>query len=140
VKLIRRQYDQVIEDFTCSDAGDYCIGNPGEGIMKNLITLDYSTFLPAIKPKRVYNGLQLDATKRFSNNWQGMASYLYSKLDGNYDGEYAPFTNVGADPQHLGGLRLLRLLHQRLRPDRRSPTPDRCRTTAATSSRSRAST
>jgi hypothetical protein len=27
-----------------------------------------------------------------------MASYLYSKLDGNYDGEVAPFTNVGADP------------------------------------------
>jgi hypothetical protein len=25
-------------------------------------------------------------------------SYLYSKLDGNYDGEYSPFTNVGADP------------------------------------------
>jgi hypothetical protein len=33
-----------------------------------------------------------------SNNWQGMASYIFSKLDGNYDGEYAPFTNVGADP------------------------------------------
>ncbi len=98
VKLIHRSYDQVVEDFTCSDAGDYCIGNPGEGIMKKLLTLDYTTFLPAIKPKRVYKGLQLDATKRFSNNWQGMASYLYSKLDGNYDGEYAPFTNVGADP------------------------------------------
>ncbi|MEO8505183.1 MAG: TonB-dependent receptor [Acidobacteriota bacterium] len=98
VKLIHRSYDEVIEDFTCSFDGDYCIGNPGKGIMKELITLDYSGTRPAIKPKRVYNGLQLDATKRFSNNWQGMASYLYSKLDGNYDGEYAPFTNVGADP------------------------------------------
>jgi hypothetical protein len=27
-----------------------------------------------------------------------MASYLYSKLDGNFDGLYAPFTNVGPDP------------------------------------------
>jgi hypothetical protein len=27
-----------------------------------------------------------------------MASYVYSKLEGNYDGEYAPFTNSGADP------------------------------------------
>ena len=27
-----------------------------------------------------------------------MASYVYSQLEGNYDGEYAPFTNVGADP------------------------------------------
>jgi hypothetical protein len=27
-----------------------------------------------------------------------LASYLWSKLDGNYDGEFAPFTNVGPDP------------------------------------------
>jgi len=27
-----------------------------------------------------------------------MASYVYSRLEGNYDGEYAPFTNIGADP------------------------------------------
>lgn len=27
-----------------------------------------------------------------------LASYLYSKLDGNFDGLYAPFTNAGADP------------------------------------------
>jgi hypothetical protein len=37
-------------------------------------------------------------TKRFSNNWQMLASYLWSKLDGNYDGEFAPFTNLGPDP------------------------------------------
>jgi hypothetical protein len=33
-----------------------------------------------------------------SSNWQGIASYIWSKLDGNFDGEYAPFTNIGADP------------------------------------------
>jgi hypothetical protein len=27
-----------------------------------------------------------------------LASYLWSKLDGNYDGEFSPFTNIGADP------------------------------------------
>ena len=42
--------------------------------------------------------MQLDATKRFSKNWQGLASYLYSKLEGNFDGLYAPFTNIGPDP------------------------------------------
>ena len=42
--------------------------------------------------------MQLDVTKRFSNNWQMVASYLWSKLEGNYDGEVAPFTNVGPDP------------------------------------------
>ncbi len=97
-KLIFRKYDRVIEDFLCADDGTYCIGNPGEGIFKQVFTLDYSRTLPAPKPKREYKGVQLDVTKRFSKNWQALASYLYSKLDGNFDGEYAPFTNVGADP------------------------------------------
>lgn len=98
VKGIYRKYARVVEDFLCADDGTYCIGNPGEGIMKQIFTLDYSRTFPAPKPKRVFEGVQIDATKRFSNNWQGMASYLWSKLDGNYDGEYAPFTNIGADP------------------------------------------
>jgi hypothetical protein len=66
--------------------------------MREVFTLDYSHQVTAPKPKRTYKGIQLDATKRYSGNWQAMASYLYSRLDGNYDGEYAPFTNVGADP------------------------------------------
>ncbi|NJL28403.1 MAG: TonB-dependent receptor, partial [Thermoanaerobaculia bacterium] len=98
VKAIYRDYGQVIEDFLCADDGTYCIGNPGEGIMRRVFTLDYSQTFPAPKPERVYKGVQVDVTKRFSNNWQGLASYVYSKLDGNFDGLYAPFTNVGADP------------------------------------------
>ena len=66
--------------------------------MKRIFTYDVSTTFPAPAAKRVYKGLQLDAHKRFSDNWQGLVSYVYSRLDGNYDGEYAPFTNVGADP------------------------------------------
>jgi len=98
IKGIYRNYGRVIEDFLCADDGTYCIGNPGEGIMKQVFTLDYSTQFNAPKPKRTYKGIQFDANKSFSNNWQGMASYVYSRLEGNYDGEYAPFTNVGADP------------------------------------------
>jgi outer membrane receptor for ferrienterochelin and colicin len=98
IKGIYRNYGQVIEDFLCADDGTYCIGNPGEGIMKQAFTLDYSQQFDVPKAKRVFKGVQLTATKRFSNNWQAIASYLYSKLDGNFDGEYAPFTNVGADP------------------------------------------
>ncbi|MEA2240053.1 MAG: hypothetical protein QOC81_4777 [Thermoanaerobaculia bacterium] len=98
IKGIYRSYGRVIEDFLCADDGTYCIGNPGEGIMKKVFTLDYSTEITAPKPKRTYKGIQLDATKALSNNWQGMASYIYSRLEGNYDGEYAPFTNAGADP------------------------------------------
>lgn len=98
IKGIYRDYGQVIEDFLCRDDGTYCIGNPGEGIMKRVFTLDYSQTLPAPKAEREFKGVELSATKRFSNNWQGLASYLYSKLDGNFDGLFAPFTNVGPDP------------------------------------------
>ncbi len=98
VKGIYRSYGRVIEDFLCASDGTYCIGNPGDGIMKQIYGLDYTTLYPAPRPVRIFRGLQIDVTKRFSNNWQMMASYLLSKLEGNYDGEYAPFTNVGADP------------------------------------------
>jgi len=98
IQGIYRNYGQVIEDFLCRTDGTYCIGNPGQGIMQRIFTLDYSRTFPAPKPKRVYKGIELDLTKRFSHNWQALASYVYSKLDGNYDGTYAPFTNAGADP------------------------------------------
>jgi hypothetical protein len=98
VKGIYRNYGRVLEDFLCADDGTYCIGNPGQGLMSEVFTLDYSQTFPAPKAKRTFKGVQLDATKRFSKNWQAMASYLYSKLEGNFDGEYAPFTNLGADP------------------------------------------
>ena len=104
-KLIWREYGQVIEDFVCSEFADYCIGNPGEGIMERVFTYDSvwddvpgAETRPAPKPEREYRGLQLDVTKRFSDNWQGLISYVYSELEGNFDGLYAPFTNVGADP------------------------------------------
>lgn len=98
VKYIYRDYGQVIEDFLCADDGTYCIGNPGEGIMREVFTLDYATTFPAPDPQRIYRGVQLDVSKRFSDNWSVMASYIWSKLSGNYDGEIAPFTNVGPDP------------------------------------------
>ena len=98
LKGIYRTYGEVIEDFLCQDDGTYCIGNPGKGIMERVYTLDYSQTFPAPKAKREYKALQVDLTRRFKNNWQAQASYIYSKLKGNFDGGYAPFTNVGADP------------------------------------------
>jgi TonB dependent receptor/Carboxypeptidase regulatory-like domain/TonB-dependent Receptor Plug Domain len=98
IEGIYRNYGEIIEDFLCDSFGDYCIGNPGKGIMRRIFALDFMTTFPAPKPKRVYKAIQLDVTKRFSHDWQALASYVYSKLDGNYDGTYAPFTNVGADP------------------------------------------
>jgi outer membrane receptor protein involved in Fe transport len=100
LKYIYRNYGQVIEDFLSDPAaGVYSIGNPGEGIMKNVFDYNYDpTPYPAQKPQRIFRGVEVDATKRFSDRWSMLASYLWSKLDGNYDGEFSPFTNIGADP------------------------------------------
>ena len=94
LKGIYRDYGNVIEDFLCQDDGTYCIGNPGKGIMRQVFGLDYTTLYDAPRPVRIYRGVQLDVTKRFSNNWQAIASYIYSKIEGNYDGEYSPFTQT----------------------------------------------
>ena len=97
-KAIWREYGRVIEDFLCIDDGTYCIGNPTEGFMKEVYTYDYSRTITAPEAKRDFQGVQIDVQKRLSDNWQLMASYLWSELEGNFDGNYAPFTNVGADP------------------------------------------
>jgi outer membrane receptor protein involved in Fe transport len=101
LKGVYRSYGRVIEDFLCSSDGTYCIGNPGSGpwttngqqyTFQQIFTLDYSTTYPTPKPQRIYRGIQLDVTKRFADNWQMIASYVYSTLKGNFDGEYSPFT------------------------------------------------
>jgi hypothetical protein len=99
-KYIYRNYGEVIEDFLCMDDGTYCVGNPGEGIMERIFSLDYTRTFPAPKPVRIYRGVQIDVTRRFSDSWSMLASYLWSKLDGNYDGAFAPFTQPRgtADP------------------------------------------
>ena len=38
------------------------------------------------KPERKYDGLEFRLNKRFTNNWSATASYLYSRLYGNYSG------------------------------------------------------
>ncbi len=99
-KYIYRNYGRVIEDFVCSDQADYCIGNPAQGFMKTLFDLNYEPGFPAPKAQRIFRGVQLDVTKRFSDNWSMVASYLWSELQGNYDGGFAPYTQPfgTADP------------------------------------------
>ncbi len=100
VKYVYRNYGKVIEDFLCQDDGTYCVGNPGEGIMSTIFNLNYEPGFPAPKPVRIYRGVQLDVTKRFADNWSLVASYLWSRLDGNYDGGFSPYTQPRgtADP------------------------------------------
>ncbi|MEO6325401.1 MAG: TonB-dependent receptor [Thermoanaerobaculia bacterium] len=60
----------------------------------------------SVHPRRYFRGLELDATHRFSNNFYMLASYLYSSLQGNYDGNQKQSTgqqdpNINADFDYL---------------------------------------
>ncbi|MGH9369297.1 MAG: TonB-dependent receptor, partial [Thermoanaerobaculia bacterium] len=110
-RYIYRNLGRVVEDFLCFDDGTYCIGNPSLGSagqsasglypgFQEVFALNYVDKIAAPRPVRIYRGVQLDAAKRFSNNWSLLASYLWSKLDGNFDGNFAPYTQPRgtADP------------------------------------------
>ncbi|MEP6994344.1 MAG: TonB-dependent receptor, partial [Acidobacteriota bacterium] len=99
-KFIYRDLPRVVEDYLCDLDFDYCVGNPTQGRMSSLFSLDINSQFPAPPAKRIYKGFQLDATKRFSDHWSVLASYVYSKLQGNYDGLFAPYTQPRgtADP------------------------------------------
>jgi outer membrane receptor for ferrienterochelin and colicin len=91
-RYVYRDLPRVVEDYLCSAEGDYCVGNPTQDRMKFLYSLDYNTQFLAPQAKRFYRGFQLDVTRRFSDNWSLLASYVYSTLKGNYDGLFAPYT------------------------------------------------
>ncbi|MCS7181863.1 MAG: hypothetical protein NZ869_01965, partial [Thermoanaerobaculum sp.] len=86
-KYIWRDLGRVIEDALGADAG-YYIGNPGRGLLRASPDMHYERFYPVPEPKRTFKGIELVARKRFSNNWGMIASYLWSKLEGNYDGTF----------------------------------------------------
>ena len=79
---------RTIEDLgvLVNGSEEYKYVNPGEGIA---VTMNPSGTTPVFntpKPKRQYDALELSLEKRFSNNWFGSASYVYSRLYGNYAG------------------------------------------------------
>jgi hypothetical protein len=82
-----RSLGRVVEDFLDPESGHYHIANPGQGSGSAMSFYDYQ---PAVAPEvtRTFEGVQLHARKRFSNNAQVFASYLWSRLEGNYDGLY----------------------------------------------------
>jgi hypothetical protein len=80
-----RDLGRVIEDFLIITEDNYFIANPGSGIGSTMTFYDYST-VPAVEASREFLGIELNARKRYSNGWQLYASYLWSELEGNYDG------------------------------------------------------
>ena len=86
-KFSYRDLGRVIEDFLIIDSGGYFIANPASGLGRTMTFYDYST-VEAPKAKRTNTSFELSARKRYSNNWQMLASYVWSRLEGNYDGTF----------------------------------------------------
>jgi hypothetical protein len=91
VKAIYRNLAQVIED-ALTNQGVYFIGNPGQGVQTVDFDINGGGPYLAPKAKRTFKGIELDVRKRFTNNWMLIGSYLYSKLEGNYDGSFQEST------------------------------------------------
>jgi len=95
---IYRTQGSVIEDGSLDDGTTYFLFNPGETFsgkttIENL-ACDPNTISPVLgapvgcfgRARRYYRALEFTATKRFTQNWQMIASYVYSSLIGNYEG------------------------------------------------------
>jgi hypothetical protein len=93
VRVTRRNLGRVIEDFLVPSTGGYFIANPGEGTLgKSLGFYDFVTTAPAPAATRKYTAAEFSMRKRYINNWQLMGSYVWSKLEGNYDGTFQSST------------------------------------------------
>jgi outer membrane receptor protein involved in Fe transport len=112
---IYRAQDEVIEDGSFDDGTTYFLFNPGRRGTGNFTTTEdlacndatIGCFGPA---RRYYRALELTATKRFSNNYHFIASYVFSSLIGNYEGLFRN-DNGQADPNITSLFDLVSLLN-----------------------------
>lgn len=83
---LRNRVKSTIEDAGFKNDNDsevYIIGNPGEGLYKELADR-YGLLAP--KPERKYDALEIRFDRRYVNNFYFNANYTYSRLFGNYSG------------------------------------------------------
>ncbi len=85
-RIVHKELERTIEDVgvLVPNVGEvFYIANPGEGIARNILGPEF----PAQpRAEREYDGYELEFTKRLSNSWSLHATYLYSRLWGNYSG------------------------------------------------------
>lgn len=112
---IYRYQGWVIEDGSFDDGDHYFLFNPGRrghgGASTTTEDLacgnpDIGCFGPA---RRYYRALELTASKRFTNNYQFIASYVFSSLIGNYEGLFRN-DNGQSDPNITSLFDLVSLL------------------------------
>jgi outer membrane receptor protein involved in Fe transport len=90
VRGIYRHMRNVIEDGSFDDGDTYFIFNPGrnEPGTTEQAACQGAGGAPRCfgRAQRFYRAVEFTATKRFTNNYQFIASYVYSSLTGNYEG------------------------------------------------------
>jgi outer membrane receptor protein involved in Fe transport len=108
---IYRWQGDVIEDGSFDDGDTYFLFNPGRKYAGS--TEQAACSNPAIgcfgHARRYYRAIEFTATKRFSNNWQFISSYVYSSLIGNYEGLFRN-DNGQSDPNITSLFDLVSLL------------------------------
>jgi hypothetical protein len=102
-RFVWRNLGRAIEDGSFDQGSSYFIMNPGESTPGGTTpfegSIDYFTglgldtlthidgaYLPYPTAIRRYRAVEITATKRYSNNYTFLASYTWSKLNGNYEG------------------------------------------------------
>jgi hypothetical protein len=105
VRYIHRNVGRVLEDIADAPAVAYDLGLPGLSSVEYILTNPDSSFptrYPELgaafeDPKHVYDSVEFTMDKRFSNNWQALASYRWSRLFGTFEGFYRE-DNGQSDP------------------------------------------
>ena len=87
-RIIYRALGRAIDDLSYDGGYHYVIANIGDWThvpTPGFINQNEIYYYP--KPTRYYRALEITLDKRFSNNWQMGASYVLSRLEGNYEGQ-----------------------------------------------------
>jgi hypothetical protein len=92
VKYAHRNLGRVVEDFLVPSQGQYFIANPSEGTLGQEVAFYNGGTVPAPPAVRRYDSVEFSAKKRYGAGWQVLASYVWSKLEGNYDGVFQAST------------------------------------------------
>jgi hypothetical protein len=89
VRYVHKQLDTAVEDIGNLDATGnetYVIGNPGLGVNATYITPEEGRAIALPLAQRDYDAVEFSLNKRMSNHWSARASYMWSRLYGNYAG------------------------------------------------------
>lgn len=104
---IYRAQGQVIEDGSFDDGDTYFLFNPGVSSTEELAIETLGQGFG--RARRYYRALEFTGTKRFSNRYQFITSYVYSSLIGNYEGLFRN-DNGQSDPNITSLFDLVSLL------------------------------